>query len=458
MSLSNVAEALPQTLIEPLNYKLSGSAQYVESKSSVSFFPSSGNEFSPLGVRVIRLPFTGDGWLVPESSYLSFAITNRNETADDSANHQRIEFLSGVHSVFGRIRVLAGGTEVESLENFGRLVHQQLLLSPPEFVRNYQSMGMGLKNPYPSQQWEYFDLRWLGPGQTKHVMIPGHMICGLLGQKNWLPLRLLGPLTLEFEIISDPSVCCRSLSTGGTPNTTFGHNFSLSDVQFKTDLCHLSSEMENSISETLLSGRALTIALSTWSMTAHGIAAGTDDPLVSSQRAVSRLKSVIVSLFSQRDDKKSEINLFAHPNGKGASTDVITVSNNDVIADSRDVEWQFRLNGEVYPILPCRNKSENFIRVLQAIGTNLNTMHSVMISDAGFQTTEYMLGIDTELIASVPMTGKNLRVGPSQLSVQFKNLSQGGTVGATDQITKAFFGSCFDVLLEIRDTGITVLS
>ena len=98
------------------------------------------------------------------------------------------------------------------------------------------------------------------------------------------------------------------------------------------------------------------------------------------------------------------------------------------------------------------------MRVLQAIGTNLNTMHSVMISDAGFQTTEYMLGIDTELIASVPMTGKKLRVGPSQLSVQFKNLSQGGTVGATDQITKVFFASCFDVLLEIRDTGITVLS
>ena len=92
MSLSNVAEALPQTLIEPLNYKLSGSAQYVESKTSVSFFPSSGNEFSPTGVRVIRIPFTGDGWLVTESSYLSFAITNRNETADTSTNHQRIIF------------------------------------------------------------------------------------------------------------------------------------------------------------------------------------------------------------------------------------------------------------------------------------------------------------------------------------------------------------------------------
>ena len=189
MSLSNVAEALPQTLIEPLNYKLSGSAAYVETKSSVSFFPSSGNEFSPTGVRVIRLPLTGDGWLVPESSYLTFAITNRNETADTTSAHQRIELLGGVHSVFGRIRVLAGGTEVESLENFGRLVTQQLLLSPPEFVRNYQTLGMGLRQPYVSKDYELFQLRWLGPGKTKHVAIPGHMLCGILGQKNWLPLR-----------------------------------------------------------------------------------------------------------------------------------------------------------------------------------------------------------------------------------------------------------------------------
>jgi len=457
MSLSNVAEALPQTLIEPLNYKLSGSAQYVETKSSVSYFPSSGNEFSSTGVRVIRLPLTGDGWLVPESCYLTFALTNRNQTADTPTAHQRIELLGGVHSVFGRVRVLLGGQECESLENFGRLVTQQLLLSPTEFIRNYQSMGVGLKNPYPTRDIDYFDLRWLGPGQTKHVAIPGHMLCGLLGQKNWLPLRLLGPMVLEFEIIADPSIACRNLSSSsGGVTTTFGSDFAISDVQLKADVCHLSSEMENSISETLLSGRALTISLATWSMTAHGIPAGTDDPLVSSQRAVSRLKSVIVSLFSTRDENDTEINLFAHPNGRTTSP-VTDLNNSDVISDSLDPEFQFRLNGEVMPILPSRHNCEHLIRILQAIGTNLNPMHSVYLSDAGFKTKNFLMGIDTELIASVPMTGKNLRVGPSQLSIQLKNLSQGGTVSSANQITKVFFASCFDVLVEIRDTGITVL-
>ena len=457
MSLSNVAEALPQTLIEPLNYKLSGGAAYVETKNHVSFFPSSGNEFSSTGVRVIRLPLTGDGWLVPESSYLTFALTNRNQTADTSSAHQRIEMIGGVHSVFGRVRVLLGGQECESLENYGRLVTQQLILSPPEFIRTYQSMGVGLKNPYPTADWQYFDLRWLGPGQTKHVAIPGHMLCGLLGQKNWLPLRLLGPMVLELEIIADPSVACRTGSTGNTLVTTFGSDFAISDVQFKADLCHLSSEMENSISETLLSGRALTLALASWSMTAHGIPSGTDDPLVSSQRAVSRLKSVIVSLFSSRGDTDSEINLFAHPNGKSPTSPVVTTTNYEVIDDAKDPEFQFRLNGEVMPILPSRHSCEHWIRILQSIGTNLNPMHSVYLSDAGFKTKQFLMGIDTELIASVPMTGKNLRVGPSQLSIQLKNLSQGGTVASSDQITKVFFASCFDILVEIRDTGITVL-
>ena len=63
-----------------------------------------------------------------------------------------------------------------------------------------------------------------------------------------------------------------------------------------------------------------------------------------------------------------------------------------------------------------------------------------------------------EKVVGASLTGRNTRVGPSQLSVQFKNLSQGGTVQESDQITKVFFHQIFDVVVEIRDTGITILS
>ena len=199
--------------------------------------------------------------------------------------------------------------------------------------------------------------------------------------------------------------------------------------------------------------------MTTWSSSFHGIPAGTDDPLVSSQRAVSRLKSVFISLFSQADNLRTVVNQFAHPNGEtGGADHPNTVGNLDCIPDAKDVQFQLILNGETMPVMPCRSRSESFSQLLKAIGCANSTYHSVCITDASYQTTEYIQGFDMEKVISASLTGRDTRTGPSQLSVQLKNLSQGGAVASSDQITKVFFSSCFDVVVEIRDTGITILS
>ena len=143
MSLSNTAEALEQHLIDGLNYKITpGGAAYVVGRASSTYFPSSGNDFSFSGVRSIRIPFTGEGWMDPQSAYLSFQVVNRDTTADTSTAAQRIELLSGVHSVFARVRILLGGQELESIDNYGRIVTQQLLLSPKIFVDTFCSKSL----------------------------------------------------------------------------------------------------------------------------------------------------------------------------------------------------------------------------------------------------------------------------------------------------------------------------
>ena len=182
---------------------------------------------------------------------------------------------------------------------------------------------------------------------------------------------------------------------------------------------------------------------------------------MSSQRAVSRRKSVLISLFSQRNTTKTQVNYLAHPNGETGSSDhPNTVGNTEAIGDDKDVQFQIFINGETMPLTPARNKCEQYSQLLKAIGIHNSTMHSIHVTDASHQTTEYIQGIDMEKVIGASLTGRNTRVGPSQLSVQLKNLTQGGTITSSDSkaITKVFFSQCYDVLLELRDTGATILT
>ena len=183
-----------------------------------------------------------------------------------------MELLGGQHAVWGRVRVLVGGQELEQLDHYPRLVTQQLKLSPQSYIENYVAMGPGIKNPYPTAAHEYFDMRWLKPGQSKTVTMP--LFCGLLAQPKWLPCKWMGPLSFMLEL-ADPAMSCRTGTTGNPFVVTFTSNYSISDVQFKADFCTLDSELEASFSSTLLSGRALTLGLNTWAHTAHGTQQGT---------------------------------------------------------------------------------------------------------------------------------------------------------------------------------------
>ena len=125
MSLANTADSLDQHLIDGLNYKLSpGGASYVSRRESQTLFPSSGNSFSSQGVRVCRIPITSSQWLDPTTAYLTFKINMLDTVGDTSTAGTRLELLGGQHAVWGRVRVLCGGQELEQLDHYPRLVTQ----------------------------------------------------------------------------------------------------------------------------------------------------------------------------------------------------------------------------------------------------------------------------------------------------------------------------------------------
>jgi hypothetical protein len=137
----------------------------------------------------------------------------------------------------------------------------------------------------------------------------------------------------------------------------------------------------------------------------------------------------------------------------------MTLTNDECGPDSNDVQYQFMINGEMFPVMPVRSRGEAWTQLMKAIGIHNSAQHSVSITDAGYQTQDHIIGFDAETVIGASLTGRNLRNGPSQLSIQLKNLTQGGTIAASDSnaITKVFFCLCYDVVMEIRDSGITIL-
>ena len=62
MSLTELSTAIPERLPAQLNFADLGSQfQAVQSKQQVHIQPSSGNTFSPVGIRTIRFNITGRG-------------------------------------------------------------------------------------------------------------------------------------------------------------------------------------------------------------------------------------------------------------------------------------------------------------------------------------------------------------------------------------------------------------
>ena len=120
------AQATEDYLIEGLSFKLAPGASYVTNRRSVSFYPQGGNSYAPNGVKVIRLALTGEGWLDPSTIRVMFDLNNISTDAN-----KYLKTVGGPWSFFRRMRLMAGGTVIEDIDNYAR-THQQFhtLVSP----------------------------------------------------------------------------------------------------------------------------------------------------------------------------------------------------------------------------------------------------------------------------------------------------------------------------------------
>jgi hypothetical protein len=119
------AQAVEDYLIDGLSFKLAPGASYVTNRRSVSFFPQGGNSYSSNGVKVARIALTGDGWLDPSTVRLMYDLNNvTTDTTNNNPGDKVLRPVGGPWSFFRRMRVLAGGTIIEDIDNYAR-THQQ---------------------------------------------------------------------------------------------------------------------------------------------------------------------------------------------------------------------------------------------------------------------------------------------------------------------------------------------
>ena len=133
------AQSVEDYLIEGLSFKLKPGASYITNRRSVTFFPHGGNEYSPSGVKVIKLMLTGDQWLDPSTLRLSYDLVNTATNAN-----YNLYTTSGPWAFFRRLRIICGGQIVEDIDYYAR-VHEMMHMTLPSNVRDNDDVE-GFKN------------------------------------------------------------------------------------------------------------------------------------------------------------------------------------------------------------------------------------------------------------------------------------------------------------------------
>ena len=221
---------------------------------------------------------TGENRMDPSTVKLQFRLRN---DATVVYGKPLVPFTVGPHGLFRRFRLICGGHVVEDINKINRT----------------------------TEMFNMMLLTGLAAQQLKHLLNWMLRKSGILNQDKYLPTRYC-PLQLEFELCSNATDAVRTKGAGGDENSLV---WSISDNT-------LDNALDNEYAGHLLSGRSLPINFGSYATNVQK-AESTGNQIVNLSRALTRMKSILVSMFqapvdgSGNVDNKTynETNLFWHP-------------------------------------------------------------------------------------------------------------------------------------------------
>ena len=443
-----LASASEDVLIDALSYKLGNSASYITDRKSVTFWPSGSNIYKTTsGTKVIKFQLNSEGWLDPSTVVVNFNLVNN----DASAPPETVKYvrpLQGGHSFFRRLRISAGGALVEDFD-YNRTHQMFEILTSNHNRDNNDIMGFGYRADTVSQLVDHTEdtLPGIPSGSSQTV---GFKLCsGLMSQSKMLPLKYMGNLTIELELVNDandPVVSPGANTTFTTSNTT--NDWQIENVQLKCDLVHIDNTLQNNYDSHLLNGGKLPISYNTYVTQSQAISG--QDVAINVSRAISRLKSVFVSFHksSHTHAATKEFNNFEHP------MHATMINNTSSYNKGYELEFQLQIGSKLFPEYPIHSLSESFAQLKKAVGILGSNFHSVSITPLQYRNSHFVLGIDTEKALGASYTGINTRSG-DLLSVRVKAMNKSVLTAAQmpDQMYVVLHSDC---VMEIADSGVSI--
>ena len=453
------AQQTEDYLIDGLSFKLAPGASYVTNRRSVTFYPQGGNSYSPTGVKVIRIGLTGEGWLDPSTLRVMFDLNNL-----DAANTHILRTIGGPWSFFRRMRLMAGGTVIEDIDNYSRTHQMFHTLVSPDKRRNDTIEGFGWEGDIYRNRGAHPDGLTV-QNATNYFGIPGASsmsvlfkpLSGLFAQNKYIPLRYC-PLILEFEVVNDildPIVATTAgVSTDLTLFTTANTSFlwMISQVQLKCDLVTLDNALANEYAAHLMAGNSLPINYDTYISQMQTISDYTYSCNIT--RSLTRLKSVFVNFDGDGIGEtgggaipltgaefRKAFNDFYHPSGDFLQQ-----------LPDKEIEFQIQIGSKLYPEYPIRSVQEAFTQLVKCLGINNSAFHGIDMIAQEYRSHKFIIGIDTEKILEAGFTGINTKAG----DLMVIKVKQNSGITQGNLANKMYITLHSDQILNIRDSGVKV--
>lgn len=501
MSIQDYRDSIkPQELIYPLSAKDLEPAEFVKSRSSSTWRASSADSVGANGV--IRLTIASEiGWLCPETVRLQMTVHNhapptstveagtwKGGGIEPDWAYNDLQPVSGP-AFFQRVRVLAAGTLIEDIQDYGRLSELFLSLCSEDKVLNQDITDFPSVPSGGSFANTTFKKGIVG-GQHRTVSFP-LSVCGIFNTIKHIPLKYC-PITLEITV-ARPEVCLAqgdmNVAYANDPDRPFSpqeevsgsaqrpirrsQNFSITNVQIKADLVTLDSGVDEQLKGHLLNGGKHRLRIPTYTTDSTTLQ-GVENPTLTMSRSLQSLKAVWVTFFAANKvlhnmdgepgwvnlQHMTEANAFHTPVGESRPSGA-AVGAYSLTVDEYDFSAQLAIGSRMFPDYPMVTPSEMYESLLRALGVHASNHTATSLRSLEYRAGDrfvlaWNLERSPEFAAYSGLSianGENIQVKLGKMTNAYTQANNG-----RHQITKAWVTLEYDAVVEISATGVQVWS
>ena len=364
------------------------------------------------------------------------------------------------------MRILVAGQLVEDIDQYNRIHEMMSFFVAPDSRTNDAAEAFGgYEEKHNYAGYTVANYQGIGWGESLTVLFTP--LSGLLMQSKMIPLRY-APVTIELELVdsyTDPVFTGYTINPRDAAVALTGADISVGlsaiqwqimNVQVKTDVCVLDNALDNSYAQHLLSGKSLPISYNTFVSQLQTIA-NQSSPLINVSRALTRLKTVFVTLQKDYTVANNRNNLLGRKtwNEFYSPMSIYNADGTYSNVSEGEFEAQLQIGSKLFPEYPIRSHNECYYQLKKTLGVQASSVHNFNINPIEYRDYKFIWATDCEKVLDAAFTGINTRAGDlMSIRFEFQNKSINGQnfVGARFHIV-----SHSDQIMEIRDSGVQVL-